>query len=210
MADEKHSLVNANFNNVPALVAVYPPDPGSRFAEMLPGFSAWASGGQIRLSQGPGYGMNSTGGVYAEMVKDAKFYQISFQRIKFSMLRPDVVIREPIRSLEFNIDAKIPVGKEILVYIAIEPPKDVMPETPWSTRLVLGRLSGTSEYKSYKLRGVDVPENTVNTFINFVRDLQLNGMTDTLGSVVLHLHPEQWAGGDEILFDNVKLDISTR
>ncbi len=203
-----HSLVNANFNSAAARVAVYPPDPGTRFIEMAPGLSAWAVGGQIRLTQGPGYGMDRTGGVYAEMVSDAKFYQISFQRLKFPMLRPGLLIREPVRSLVFTIDAKIPVGKEVLIYVAVEPPKELMPETPWSTRLVLGRIAGTGEYKSYTLRGADVAENTVNTFINLVRDLQLNGMAETVGSLVLHFHPEEWGAGDELLFDNVKFDIA--
>ena len=207
-ADVIHSLVAANFNTASTRVGTYPPDAGTRFIEMAPGFSAWASGGQIRLTQGPGYGMERTGGVYAEILKEAKFYQISFPRLKFPMLRPGVIIRDPVRSIQFSIDAKIPAGKDIVVYVAIEPPKDLMPETPWGTRLVLGTLKGTDAFTTYMFKGEDVPEETVTVFINYIRDLQLNGTTEMVGTLVFHINPDGWAAGDGFLFDNVKLQIA--
>lgn len=209
-AGEIHSLVNVNFNTATTRVGVYPPDPGVRFVELASGFSAWSVGGQLRLTQGPGYGVDGTGGVFAEILKnnDAKFYQITFQKLKFSMLRPGLVIREAVRSLRFSIDAKIPAGKEVLMYVTVDAPKELMPETPWSTRLVMGTLKGTDDYKTYTLNGAGIPEETVNVFINYIRDLQLNGMAETVGSLVFHLQPDAWAVGDGLLLDNVKFEIA--
>lgn len=210
-AGEIYTLVDAPFNTSTTRIGLYPPDPGVRFVELASGFSAWAVGGQIRLTQGMGYGTAGTSGIFAEITKktDAKFYQISFQKLPFTMLRPGLVIRDPIRSLRFSIDAKIPTGRDILVYVSIDPPKDMMPQTPWGTRLVLGTLKGTDAYESYMLNGTDVHDETVNVFINYIRDLQLNGMEEAMGSLVLHMHPEVWEEGDGLLFDNVKLQVST-
>jgi len=211
-AAEMLALVDANFNTSTTRVASYPPDSGVRFTEMAPGFSGWATGGQIRLTQNPGYGVDQTGGIFVEILKapNAKFYQIMFQRLKFTMLGAGAVIRDPIRSLQFSIDAKIPAGKEILVYVAIDPPKEYLAASPWSTRLVLGKIVGTDAFKSYVLKSSDIPEATVDTFINFIRELQANGMDQTVGSLVLHLEPTQWVEGDGLVFDNVKLEIAAR
>lgn len=206
---QTRSLVDATFNNVTtARTAVYPPSQGTRFREVDSGFSGWSGGGQLQLSVAPGYGTNGTGGVHLEIVKEGKFYQAAFQRLSFPMLQPGRVIREPLQSLRFSVDAKIPAGKEVIVYLSVDVPKDIMAEAPWSKRLVLGTLRGTDTYKTYAFSGAEIPEDTLNIFINFIRDLQLNGMQETVCSLILHLDPAGWSAGDGLLLDNVKLTVS--
>lgn len=209
VAAEPLTLVDVSFNQATtARSAVYPPSPGTNFREVLPGFSGWSVGGQIQLSLAPGYGVESSGGVHAEIMKNGKFYQISFQKLAFPMLRPGKVIREPLQSLRFSVDAKLPPGKEVTVYLAVDVPKDVLPESPWSKRLVLGKIRGTDAYATYTFAGTDIPEDTLNTFINFIRDMQLNGMQDVVCGLVFHLNPESWVAGDGMLLDNVKLSLT--
>jgi hypothetical protein len=206
---QTRSLVDATFNNVTtARTAAYPPSAGTRFREVDSGFSGWAGGGQLQLSLAPGYGTNGTGGVHLEILKEGKFYQATFQKLSFPMLRPGRVIREPLQSLRFSVDAKIPTGKEVIVYLSVDVPKDIMAEAPWSKRLVLGTLRGTDAYQTYAFSGAEIPEDTLNIFINFIRDLQLNGMQETVCSLIFHMNPDGWTAGDGLLFDNVKLSVS--
>jgi hypothetical protein len=204
------ALIDINFNSGAERIATYPPSPGSSFRELVPGFSGWASGGQMQLTLSPAFGSDGTGGVHVEVLKEGKFYQLNFSKLRFPMLSPGKVIRDPLRSLRFSVDAKIPAGKEVAVYIALDVPKDLLKESPWSKRLVLGTLRGTDDYKAYEFSGEQVPEDVLNVFINFVRDMQLNGMAETVCTLTLHMNPAGWAQGEGYLIDNVKLTVSEK
>jgi hypothetical protein len=202
------AVVDANFNNVTvARVAAYPPSAGSRFRELEPAFSGWSGGGQMQLTIAPGYGADGTGGVHFEVLKDGKFHQASFKKLDFPMLGPGRMLRDPLRALQFSVDAKIPAGKEVQVYLAVEVPKEIMAESPWSKRLVLGTLRGTDTYKRYTFGGRELPEDMVNIFISFLRDLHLNGMQVTTCTLVVHLEGNMWIAGEGFLFDNVRLAL---
>lgn len=72
---------------------------------------------------------------------------------------------------------------------------------------MLGTLRGTDAYKTYLFSGAEVPEDVLNVFITFVRDMQLNGMNETTCSLTFHMNPAQWAQGEGFLLDNVKLTV---
>lgn len=208
---ETLTLVDNTFESPTNLVLNYPPAKGEKFQPVAPGLSGWSVGGTLQLAYVNSVGVDGSGGMHAKITKECKFAQVNYSKLDLAAFRDDFKLGDVIRSVRLNFDANIPVGREFVVYMQVDIPKDLgLMESQWATRLVLGKAAGEGRYAHYSFSGGGENEAASVAFINYVRSLYLNGLTKLTGNLTFHLDPAQWTEGSEFTFDNVKLTYEAK
>jgi hypothetical protein len=210
---ERTYLIDQNFESPTNLTVAYPPAKNEQWRQVAPGLGASARpGSSIELTYGERFGLDLSGGIYG-VVKTPiiEFMQFNFSNLPMTMLREDVVMTKPLRSIELELDAKVAVGKSIAVTLQMTLPKTFEPGfESWKHALPLGKINGTGEYHHYKFTGADLTEDGLTAFVKYIRDLYLNGYTDPKADLVFSLARSEWEANSEFLFDNAKLSIIPR
>ncbi len=190
---------------------MYPPAKGTTW-ETIGGLGAWSNDGQVEITYAVGYGLDGTGGIYGKLIKPATgFMTLSFNNIKLPMFKDSLPLVEPIRSIQFSVDAKLPLNRTFEINLQLSVPKGVdVGTTTWPNRIVLGEIVGTGGYAHYTFSGADIQEKHMSRVVTYIRDLYLNGMTEAVGSINFNMVANQWKEADEFLLDNVKLTITGR
>ncbi len=202
-------LINAVFESPTNNPKNYPPAPGENWSS-AGGMSGWSNDGKLLLMYGTGYGLDGTGGVYVKIDKLAtNAMLLTYTPLKFPMFKDGLPLVDPIRSIRFSVDMKMPVGKSFEVHIQFNVPKDVdAGGTAWGNRIVLGAIKGTGSYQTYAFSGADLSDGHVAKAVNYIRNLYLNGASEMSGNLSFAFDVAKWAEGDEVLMDNLKLAIT--
>lgn len=208
-------LLDTKFERPNNATGYYPPGPDEGFKVFAGNMSAWTGkAGRMGLTYAQGYGLDGSGGVSVHVHSPSpEFMHIYFRGLPMPMLKDSLSMTGPIRSLQFEVAAKLPIAKTLEVYLNVATPKGMDAEISkrgWANRLLVGTITGTGEFQTYKLSGAVIPDKKVEDTIRYIRDLYLNGMPETICDLTFDLSGRNWIKGDEFLVDNVRLTIASK
>jgi hypothetical protein len=186
----------------------YPPPRGERFGQLANQVSGWGESGRIRVTHGDGYGVSGSGGIYAEIIESSdRFLQVNVNNVTLPGRNGETLTRDLLRSLEFAVDLKMPLGRTLEIHLSPVLPAEMRPRA-FPNRLVLGRFTGTGDFAPIRVSGLALPDENLTPFLNTFRDATLNGHEAVTFNIVFYIGGQgRWETGDSLQLDNLRLQI---